>query len=106
MRSTNCCPHDDPMRTEQDAEAIWQLPNADLILPRHEVHVWRAPLDQRQSLAHFFATLAADEQARAARFHFQKDRDHFIAARGLLRTILSRYLHLGAADLSFSYSAH
>jgi 4'-phosphopantetheinyl transferase len=94
------------MRTDQDAEAIWLLPNADLSLPRHEVHVWRAPLDQPQSLTAFLATLAPDEQERAARFRFQKDREHFIAARGLLRALLSRYLNVRPDDLAFGYSAH
>ena len=94
------------MRTDQDAETIWQLPNADLSLPRSEVHVWRALLDQPQSLTAFLASLAHDEQERAARFLFQKDRQRFIAARGLLRAILSRYLNLRPDDLSFGYSAH
>jgi 4'-phosphopantetheinyl transferase len=94
------------MRKDQDAEAIWLLPNADLSLPRHEVHVWRASLDQPQSLTDFFATLAPDEQERAARFHFQKDRHHFIAARGMLRALLSRYLNVRPDELSFGYSAY
>jgi 4'-phosphopantetheinyl transferase len=94
------------MHTTEDAEAIWQLPNTDLVLPRHEVHVWRARLDQPQSLTGFFASLAPDEKGRAARFHFQRDREHFIIARGLLRALLSRYLNVRPADLSFSYSAH
>jgi 4'-phosphopantetheinyl transferase len=94
------------MSIDQNAEAIWQLPNADLLLPRHEVHVWRAPLDQPQSLTDFFATLAPDEKQWAARFHFQKDREHFIAARGMLRAILSRYLNIKPDDLAFGYSAY
>jgi 4'-phosphopantetheinyl transferase len=94
------------MDTDQDAEASWLLPNADLSLPSHEVHVWRALLDQPQSLTDFLATLAADEQERAARFLFQKDRERFIAARGMLRAILSRYLDVRPDDLSFGYSAH
>jgi 4'-phosphopantetheinyl transferase len=94
------------MPTDQDAEMIWQLPSADLSLPRHEVHVWRALLDQPQSLNAFLASLAPDEQERAARFLFQKDRERFIAARGLLRAILSRYLNLRPDDLYFGYGAH
>lgn len=48
--------------------------------------------------------LAMDEQARAARYRFPKDRDHFIAARGLLRVLLSRYLRVSPADFTFLYS--
>lgn len=50
--------------------------------------------------------LSADERERAARFHFLKDREHFIAARGLLRLLLSRYLDLPPQQLSFSYSPY
>ena len=94
------------MRTDENAETIWQPPGVELRLPHHEVHVWRARLDLPRALPGFLATLAPDEQGRAARFHFQKDRDHFIAARGLLRAILSRYLTRRPDELSFSYSAH
>src|SRR5689334_2784137 len=94
------------MRQDQAAQTIWQPPNADLLLPLHEVHVWRAALDQPRWLSDFFATLAPDEKNRAARFHFQKDREHFIAARGLLRRLLSGYLKVKPHDLAFGYSAH
>jgi 4'-phosphopantetheinyl transferase len=94
------------MCTEQDAEAIWQLPDADLSLPHQEIHVWRAHLDLQESLTELFATLAPDERERAARFHFQRDRNHFIAARGMLRALLGRYLKRNAAGLSFGYSAY
>src|SRR5437868_10086538 len=84
-------------------ESEWQLPNAELSLPRTEVHVWRASLDQPQALTNYFPTLAPEEKERAARFHFQKDREHFIAARGLLRAILSRYLKERPDRLAFGY---
>jgi 4'-phosphopantetheinyl transferase len=93
------------MRSGEDAQTIWQSPTTELSLPRDEVHVWRARLDQPQRLAAFSALLASDEQARAARYRFAKDRDHFIIARGLLRTLLGRYLRLNPADISFRYSA-
>lgn len=50
--------------------------------------------------------LSADEHERAERFHFRNDRNHFIAARGLLRLLLSRYLDLPPQQLSFSYSPY
>lgn len=51
-----------------------------------------------------FVLLSPDEQDRAAAFHFQKDREHFIVARGGLRSILGRYLHLDPAQLRFTYN--
>jgi len=50
--------------------------------------------------------LTADERARAERFYFRKDREHFIVARGLLRIILGRYLKIDPGQLRFCYSAH
>jgi len=72
-----------------------------------EVHVWRAALDvQATQVQSLRRTLTADERARAERFHFQKDRKHFIVARGLLRTILGRYLDVASRQLRFSYSPY
>lgn len=70
----------------------------------NEVHVWRAVLDvSTAELERLARLLSSDEQARARRFRFQKDQEHFIAARGILREILSRYLDRDAAQLLFDY---
>ena len=86
---------------------LWLPPPADLTVSSNEVHVWRASLDLPvscvQSLQH---TLAADELSRAERFYFQKDRQHFIVTRGLLRAILSRYLDIEPGQLRFCYSPY
>lgn len=67
------------------------------------VDVCRASLAALPDLQH---VLSADELERAARFHFEKDRMHFIAARGWLRTVLAQYLETSPADLRFDYGAH
>lgn len=75
-----------------------------MVLGSNEVQVWRASLHLGASrLDALLATLTADERARAARFHFPKDRDHFIAGRGLLRAILARHLDTDPATLCFRY---
>src|ERR1700754_4771221 len=94
------------MQTDRIAEPDWPPPAAELALQRTEIHVWRAWLDQPESQNVMLNILAPDEQARAARYHFQKDRLHYIIARGLLRTILSRYLNLRPEVLAFGYSAY
>src|SRR5919198_1549029 len=86
---------------------VWDLPPATLTLGLDEVHVWRAALDQMASYVRsLWQTLAMDERARAEHFRFQRDREHFIVARGLLRAILSRYLAMEPRQLRFSYSLH
>ncbi len=52
-----------------------------LALPENVVHVWTAALDDPAP----GGLLDADETARAARFHFERDRRHYAAARGWLR---------------------
>jgi len=48
-------------------------------------------------------TLSSDECDRAARFHFEKDKSHFILFRGTLRTIIGRYLNCDPRRLQFQY---
>jgi 4'-phosphopantetheinyl transferase len=58
-----------------------------------EIHVWSAALDPGASrMELLMASLSAGERARADRFHFDRDRDAFVAARGTLRAILGCYL--------------
>jgi 4'-phosphopantetheinyl transferase len=76
-----------------------------LLLPMHEVHLYCASLDTLATrLTHFAATLNVDERARAARFHFARDRQRYIVARGLLRMILGHYLAVEAVQLHFCYN--
>jgi 4'-phosphopantetheinyl transferase len=76
------------------------------MIPSNEVHIWSARLDQSaETVAHMRLLLSADELERADRFHFDRDYEHFITARGLLRTILATYLNEEPARICFSYSA-
>jgi 4'-phosphopantetheinyl transferase len=68
------------------------------------VHIWCVSLEQDQPRVEaFFRSLSPDEQERAQRFYFERDRRHFTVARGVLRNILSRYLSCAPHDLVFSY---
>lgn len=88
-------------------KSSWLLPPTNLILSTEEVHVWRARLDLPVSqVKQLKQTLSADEVDRAERFYFQQDSRHFIVARGLLRTILSRYLNVAPHQLRFNYGEH
>lgn len=79
----------------------------DQVLPNDEIHLWYAWLDQPAGRVQQLAqTLSPDEETRAARFHFERDRRRFIVARGLLRTILSRYLNTAPVHLQFHYGPH
>jgi 4'-phosphopantetheinyl transferase len=79
---------------------------AQLALGANDVHVWRADLELGQrELWRLQKTLSSDEVTRAAQFIFRKGQQRFIAARGILREILSRYLERSPAELHFSYAS-
>lgn len=72
-----------------------------------EVHLWKASLDVEPfELSTFEKTLSDDERARAARFCLQKHKGYFVAARGILRTILSCYLKEDPDQLQFKYGRY
>ena len=82
-------------------------PPLDLALRPDEIHAWCASLDQPVSRFQMLSkTLSLDEHFRAERFHFEKDREHFIVSRGILRTILGCYLNVEPSRLRFCYGKH
>jgi 4'-phosphopantetheinyl transferase len=74
-------------------------------LPEDEVHLWRVDLATVATAEQRWQQiLAADERARATRFHFSRDRQYFTATRALLRTILASYAASDPKELVFRYS--
>ena len=85
----------------------WGRAPDGMSLGMDEVHVWRASIDpDGLDVQGMWATLAADERSRAGRFYFQKDRERFVAGRGLLRAILGRYLGMDSDQLQFCYNSY
>lgn len=90
------------------------MPHAPGLFPPHiqpltgsDLHVWCATLSgSAEALAHFRSLLTADEQARAERFYFERDRDRYIFGRGILRTLLAGYLGMQAAAVPIGYGPH
>ncbi|MDP9132268.1 MAG: 4'-phosphopantetheinyl transferase superfamily protein [Nitrospirota bacterium] len=76
-------------------------------LAPQDVHVWLCALSRHQSeCATLAALLSKDEQSRAARFAFERDRHRFTMSHGLLRTILSRYVSEGPGHIQFRTGPH
>jgi geranylgeranyl reductase family protein len=72
-----------------------------------EVHVWRVPLDFRADRTPALrAVLDAEELARANRFVFARHRGRYIAAHGIVRELLGRYLGRASAALRFERAPH
>jgi 4'-phosphopantetheinyl transferase len=76
-------------------------------LATDQIHVWRVPLNQNPArIPELKEILSPDERARAERFRFDKDRNQFIESRATLRLLLSQYLNVSPAGLTFSKTAH
>ena len=73
----------------------------DIKLSQDEVHIRLASLDI--PISRFRRLLDVDEQKRAERFHFEKDKNRFIVRRGILRILLSYYLGGEPESVLFSY---
>ncbi|MEL6501392.1 MAG: 4'-phosphopantetheinyl transferase superfamily protein [Cyanobacteria bacterium J06623_1] len=84
----------------------WQHPQSFPELGRHQVHVWRANLDLSSTeIIKLTALLSDDEINRANQFRFSQHKRRFIAARGILRQLLSAYLEVNPGSLDFSYES-
>jgi len=85
-------------------DVSWCLPPEILTLGCDEVHVWRAGLNVTPSQLHRLnQTLAVEKLIRTNRFIFDKDRNYYIVARGVLRCILGQYLSVEPSKVRFSY---
>lgn len=88
------------------------MPPDPFQLSRHEIHLWifepktatgsTGRLDQ--FLGRMESSLSVDEQARANRFHFDRDRRAFVTNRGILRALLGRYLGMSPRNIEIAHS--
>ena len=77
------------------------------VLSRDEVHVWR--LDLTGALAVVGGCrrlLSPDEEQRASRFRFDKDRKEYVVSRATLRSLLGSYLNVAPKKFQFAYSEY
>jgi 4'-phosphopantetheinyl transferase len=88
-------------------------PEIPELVSRRSVHVWQISLDaagegsqRRIPLGQPEAVLAPDERARAARFHFDRDRYRFVMCRAWLRTILAGLVGAAPNEVAFTYGKH
>jgi amino acid adenylation domain-containing protein len=83
----------------------WPIANNRLVLPRNELHIFLADLSvSAAQISKYEMLLSPDELDRATRYARTKDRNHFVARRGLLRELISRYTGTNPANLRFKYS--
>ena len=81
----------------------WNHANAPSPLQAGDVHLWRARLTPTEDHR---AALSPEDWHRAGRFHFERDRERFIASRGIQRQVLAQYLGIEAGAMNFSTGTH
>ncbi len=78
----------------------WLAPPGGVALRKGVVHVWRGIVDIPSSrLQVYWGMLSGDEHERAYRLRFPPHRKRFVAARGMLRSILGFYLNRSPHDI-------
>jgi 4'-phosphopantetheinyl transferase len=76
-------------------------------LQDNDVHVWSASLDVSPAyLSELRKILSEDERNKETHFHFQRDKDRYVASKGALRAILARYVGMPPAALRFVRNPH
>lgn len=74
---------------------------------RDEVHVWLAFLSEALPVLPLLAgLLSIGELQRASRFLLSADRSRYVAAHGILRQLLGRYLMAPPQELAFIHNAY
>jgi 4'-phosphopantetheinyl transferase len=85
----------------------WSPPPSSLTLGLDEVHVWRASLTLSSPVVvELHHSLSEEEHDRAQRYHSPAARHRFLVGRGLLRSILGRYLCVHGHQLGIRQSDH
>ncbi len=78
------------------------IPEGEPLLSAGHTHVWRAIVDVPLARLQVYQdSLSPDEQERAQRFNIPQHRRRFMAARGILRHILARYLKTPPKNIRF-----
>lgn len=76
-------------------------------IPNDEIHIWTSSLALSSQKEHQYQSLLnPDEQVRASQFYFPKHRTRFIAARVILRKILSLYTYTKSEKIKFNYGVY
>jgi 4'-phosphopantetheinyl transferase len=69
-----------------------------------DVHVWTVPLDQPPGVCEWLRrALSDDEDVRAEKYVFERDRRRFVVCRGAVRVVLGACLDLPPGRVVFAY---
>ncbi|HEY8748768.1 MAG TPA: 4'-phosphopantetheinyl transferase superfamily protein [Tepidisphaeraceae bacterium] len=83
----------------------WHPAPAVPVIEPDEVHIWRLALPDSASVESQ-NVLSEDEIAAANRFHFERDRNRYVACRADLRRILGQLTQTPPRQICLSYASH
>jgi len=69
-------------------------------------YAWTSGLEQPERLARGLRLLSDEERARAGRFHFERDRNSYVLAHALARTLLAQLTGREPQALRFALGEH
>jgi 4'-phosphopantetheinyl transferase len=91
----------------RELNCVRPMPSAIAPPAVREIHLWSGLLDSTSAQrSGWQRLLSANELQRAEQFHFATDRYRYIVRRGMLRTILARYLLADPRAVQFQRSQH
>ncbi|MDQ3021351.1 MAG: 4'-phosphopantetheinyl transferase superfamily protein [Bacteroidota bacterium] len=74
-------------------------------IPANEIHIFQSTLEKTSAeIKNSETILSNDELTKAYRYKFEADKNNYVVCRALLRSVLSEYLSIPAAHITFFYS--
>ena len=70
------------------------------------IHVWIVDKRQLNETNSYLKWISEEELTRAQKFRFVKDFSTYVVARGILRTLLSKYSQIHSDTINFVYGAY
>ena len=90
-------------RSDGPIQCAWRKRPAGSVLRDDDVHLWLANVDLEGWRPDALQRVLSDEEkARAARFHFERDRNRYITRRALLRQLVGEYLQQAPGEIRFT----
>jgi len=93
-------------RRDAPLRCLWKTCKTMTFLTADKVHLWLVDLDSVEPIEACRSVLSEEEQARAATFRFDHDREHFITRRAILRRLVGEYRGIAPAKIEFRNDPH